>query len=234
MRRLLRTLASVTLLAALAAAAPPAGARTGIAPAHGFAPGQLVVKFAAERDGRLLRLPAGTGVLRTAQALRANPRVRYAEPNYIATASDLDTGSPYVVPDDPGSLAGGAEAAGAPGSWANKQWNFLPPEGESTPRLPVSPGGIDAPAAWRNLVTAGRPGAEGVVVAVLDTGVAYRNQGGKFVRSPDFIASQFVKGYDFVDEDRLPLDENGHGTHVAGTIGEKTDNAVGLTGLAYR
>jgi serine protease len=32
----------------------------------------------------------------------------------------------------------------------------------------------------------------------------------------------------------MPLDENGHGTHVAGTIGEKTDNSVGLTGLAYR
>jgi serine protease len=69
---------------------------------------------------------------------------------------------------------------------------------------------------------------------VLDTGIAYRDQGTRFVRSPDFASGQFVKGYDFIDDDRVPLDENGHGTHVAGTIGEKTDNAVAVTGLAYR
>jgi serine protease len=69
---------------------------------------------------------------------------------------------------------------------------------------------------------------------VLDTGIAYRNKGKRFRRSPDFASGQFARGYDFVDGDRVPLDENGHGTHVAGTIGEKTDNGIGLTGLAYR
>jgi serine protease len=73
-----------------------------------------------------------------------------------------------------------------------------------------------------------------VTVAVLDTGIAYRDLGSSFVRSPDFASGQFAKGYDFIDDDRVPLDENGHGTHVAGTIAEKTDNAVALTGLAYR
>ncbi len=115
-----------------------------------------------------------------------------------------------------------------------KQWNFLPSEGEATPLLPTSLGGIDAPGAWDNLTAAGRPGAEGITVAVLDTGIAYRALGSRFRRSPDFSSGQFVKGYDFVDDDKLPLDENGHGTHVAGTIAEKTNNGIGLTGLAYR
>ncbi len=111
----------------------------------------------------------------------------------------------------------------------------LPPrEGSATTRLPLSPGGIDAVGAWRNLEEAGRPGARGVTVAVLDTGIAYRNLGARFLRSPDFAPGQFAKGYDFIDDDRLPLDENGHGTHVAGTIAEKTDNSIGVTGLAYR
>ena len=72
-----------------------------------------------------------------------------------------------------------------------------------------------------------------MTVAVLDTGVAYRSHG-DYLRSPDFSARQFARGFDFVDRDPLPLDENGHGTHVAGTIGERTGNGIGLTGLAYR
>jgi len=135
-----------------------------------------------------------------------------------------------VLPDDPGPLS---TPPGPPGAWTSLQWNFLPWEGTATPELPVSPGGIDAVGAWRHLAEAGRGGARGVVVAVLDTGIAYRNYGRRFLRSPDFSADQFVPGYDFVGHDRLPLDENGHGTHVAGTIAEKTNNGIGLTGLAF-
>jgi serine protease len=234
MRRLLPILAPVALLAALLAGAAPADAATAVSPAHGFAPRQVVVKFDGEDSGRTLALPAGIGVQRTASALRRNPRVTYAEPNYVATTSEALPGSNFVLPNDPGTLDGASEAAASAGDWAFKQWNFLPSEGDATSRLPISPGGIDAIDAWRNLEEAGRPGAEGVTVAVLDTGIAYRDLGSSFVRSPDFAAGQFVKGYDFIDDDRLPLDENGHGTHVAGTIGEKTDNAIAVTGLAYR
>jgi serine protease len=246
MRRPLPILATVALLAALAAGAAAgaagAGAAAGagtagagaISPARGFEPRQLVVKFDGQRRGRAVALPAGAGVRRAAAALRSNPRVAYAEPNYVATASAADPGFGFVLPDDPGTLGGDAEASTSVGDWALKQWNFLPWEGNATARLPVSPGGIDAVGAWRNLEEVGRPGAEGVTVAVLDTGIAFRNLGARFARSPDFAPGQFAKGYDFVDGDRLPLDENGHGTHIAGTIGEKTDNAVGVTGLAYR
>jgi serine protease len=71
-----------------------------------------------------------------------------------------------------------------------------------------------------------------VVVAVLDTGVAYSDRG-RFARSPDLRGTRFERGHDYVDHDRFPHDLNGHGTHVASTIGETVDNGVGVTGLAY-
>jgi serine protease len=213
--------AAAALLAATIAAAP-AGAATDLSPAREFAPRQVVVKREGERRARTIELRPGVGVRRAVAALRRRPGIAYAAPNYIATAS--------VLPNDPGPLG----AAAPPGGWASLQWNFLPWQGESTAAVPVSPGGIDAIGAWQHLAEAGQGGARGTVVAVLDTGVAYRNLGRRFRRSPDFSTDQFVAGHDFVGRDRFPLDENGHGTHVAATIGEKTDNGIGLVGLAFR
>ncbi len=232
MRRLLRILLPLAALASTVLAAAPAQGAVALAPNRGFVPRQLLVKFKGERVGRALSLPAGTGVQSAAEALRRNPRVVYAEPDYVATASAASA-APFD-PDDPGTLGGASEAATELGNWAYKQWNFLSPEGAPTLQLPTSPGGIDAIDAWRNLIEAGRPGAAGVIVAVLDSGIAYRSFGSRFAASPDFGRTQFAVGHDFIGRDRFPLDENGHGTHVAGTIGESTDNGVGLTGLAYR
>jgi serine protease len=107
-----------------------------------------------------------------------------------------------------------------PGGVTPVQWNF------------AGPYGVGAPAAWGNLIAAGAPGGAGVTVAVLDTGVAYADAP-PFRRSPDLSATEFVPGYDFVDGDPFPFDLNGHGTHVASTIAEETNNGLGLTGLAY-
>jgi serine protease len=222
-------IAAATLLAALVLAPAPSRAAVGVSAAHGFVPHRLVVKLAGAERAQTIALPRQASVGETAAALRSNPNVAYAVPDYIATASAGE--DEPTVPNDPGPLSG---PPGPPGGWVTKQWNFLPWEGLPTPLVPVSPGGIDAVGAWENLEAAGHPGAAGVTVAVLDTGIAYRSMGRRFRRSPDFAAGQFVKGHDFVDGDRLPLDENGHGTHVAGTIAEKTNNGIGLTGLAYR
>lgn len=64
----------------------------------------------------------------------------------------------------------------------------------------------------------------GVTVAVIDTGI-----------SPvkDLTAARFVKGYDFVNDNVNALDDNGHGTHVAGTIAQATNNDYGVAGIAY-
>ena len=228
-RRLLT--AAATPLAALALIPAPARSATGVAPARGFVPGELVVKLAGAEAPRTVALPPRVGVREAVANLRASPRVAYAVPNFLATASVTTPEPPGPIPNDPGPISG---PPGPPGGWVTKQWNFLPWEGTPTPLLPISPGGIDAVGAWQNLEAVGRPGAVGVTVAVLDTGIAYRAKGARFRRSPDFTSSQFVPGYDFVDEDSLPLDENGHGTHIAGTIAEKTNNGIGLAGLAFR
>jgi serine protease len=128
------------------------------------------------------------------------------------------------MPDDPGS-------SGQPGGWVNDQWNFMPGTG------------VDAPRAWSNLIAKGKPGALGVRIAILDTGLAYANRG-RYRRSPDISRFRLARGRDFcphaggggdpcAGEDAHPDDPNGHGTHVASTIGEATANAIGVTGLAY-
>ena len=222
------TAVAVALLAGLLIAAPASGA-TALGPAHGFVPHQLIVKFEGERHGRAVKLSPGTGVREAVASLRRSPGVAYAAPNHIAIAS-VTAAEQIRIPNDPGPLTSPL----TPGGWVTKQWNFLPWEGPGTPELPASPGGIDAPAAWEHLAALKRPGAKGITVAVLDTGVAYRSEGKRFKASPDFTPGQFAKGHDFVDDDALPLDENGHGTHVAGTIAEKTNNGIGLAGIAYR
>lgn len=175
----------------------------------------------AEAQTRVLTLRRGASLAAALRRLRAARGVAWAVPDYIAhiageapaeshTAGETPT---EFIPDDRGT-------GKAPGDWRELQWNF------------VGPFGVGAPAAWENLIRDGHPGGQGVTVAVLDTGVAYATRGG-FVRSPDFARWQFVRGYDFIARDPFPYDRNGHGTFVAATIAEETDNGYGLTGLAY-
>jgi serine protease len=229
---MIRPLPTLACLALLAAAMPaPAAAATAIGPARAFVPDQVVLKLDGQRHGRAIELPPGVRVGDAVAKLRDRPDVAYAAPNYIATASAIKAPLTPWIANDPGPLS---IPPGPTGGWVSLQWNLLPWEGPGTASLPVSPGGIDAVGAWRNLIAVERRGAAGVTVAVLDTGVAYRSWGNRFRRSPDFSPGQFTDGYDFVDDDSLPLDQNGHGTHIAGTIAEKTNNGIGLVGLAYR
>lgn len=73
---------------------------------------------------------------------------------------------------------------------------------------------------------------KGVIVAVLDSGVAYENYG-QYRQAPDLASTHFVPGYDFLEEDAHPNDESGHGTHVAGVIAQSTNNGIGTAGVAF-
>ncbi len=156
---------------------------------------------------RLVRIPRGVSLASALRRLRSRRGVVWAVPDYVAHAAGA------WIPNDPGT-------GGVAGDWQQLQWNF------------DGPFGVNAPEAWANVAADGGAGGKGVIVAVLDTGVAYANRG-PFRRSPDFGPYEFVQGYDFVARNPFPNDRNGHGTFVAGTIAEATNNGRGLTGLAY-
>jgi serine protease len=214
--------------------------RIGTSGAH-FVAGRVIVKF---RDGMstAARVRAMSAVSRTAAvserpsyanfdvvgidpgedpeamaaALRQRPDVEYAQPAYRLR--------PAFVPNDP--------------YYKQLQWN-----------MPL----IDLERAWDIQPAAG----SNITVAVLDTGVSYanvtanahayafRNDQGvlypalgdltlNFVLAPELApGTRFVAPYDFIWNDAVPLDLDGHGTHVSGTIGQLTNNGQGVAGVAF-
>lgn len=78
---------------------------------------------------------------------------------------------------------------------------------------------IQAPAAWDLTV-----GSSSVIIAVVDTGVNSSH--------PD-LAGRLVPGYDFVNSDNDPQDDNGHGTAVAGVAAAASNNALGVAGVSW-
>ncbi len=98
------------------------------------------------------------------------------------------------------------------------------------------PGYISAPQAW--VTTTGDPSGNAPVVAVLDSGIDYNH--------PDLAQNVWsnvngtggcppgTHGYNAITGSCDPLDDNGHGTHVAGTVGAVGNNGFGVTGIAWQ
>jgi serine protease len=201
-RRLAPAVAPLAAAALLLVPAPGARAAEAV-------PGEIVVGYASGRH-EVVRTRDPTAAI---ARFKRRPGVAYAVRNFVAKVSQAQATPPNGLPNDPGRGT-------TPGGWQEVQWNFL------------GGFGVDAPAAWAHAAAAGHPGGRGVTIAVLDTGVAYKNSG-RFMESPDLVGTRFARGYDFVRRKPSPLDRNGHGTHVASTIAEATNNGISLTGLAF-
>jgi subtilisin family serine protease len=177
--------------------------------------GAVDVKQLETVDGLyVIALPPAMSVASAAQLARQLEGVAYAEPNYIVTTQ--------TVPNDPrfGEL-----------------WNL-----HNTGQAGGTPGAdIHAPEAW-DLTT----GSSTVVVALLDTGIDYnhqdlaanmfRNEADCNTNGIDDDGNGFIDdcyGIDTANHDSNPLDDNGHGTHTAGTIGAVGNNGVGVVGVNW-
>lgn len=103
-----------------------------------------------------------------------------------------------------------------------EQWN-----------LRGAPGSINVEPVWQKTT------GFSAVVAIVDSGVAYENYtdrvtGVTYMRAPDLAGVTFSRGWDFVNDDAHANDDYGHGTHIAGTIAQRTGNGIGAAGIAPR
>jgi subtilisin family serine protease len=151
-------------------------------------------------------------------------------------ALDQDPNVVYAEPDAP------VHATSADARFA-EQWSLRNTGQRILGQTGIADADIDAPEAW----SLGASGT-GVTVAVVDTGVALTHPdlagqiatnpgetgGGRETNGIDDDHDGYVddwRGWDFVAGDNVPADENGHGTHVSGTIAAAQD-AVGVSGVA--
>ena len=171
------------------------------------------LQYFAAIDVHRCRIASPADARTTAERYAADPAVEYAEPNYIYQAS--------AVPNDPRFAD----------LWAMQNTNDAD---------------IDAVEAWDT-----QKGSRDVVVAIIDTGVDYnhedlrdnmwRNPGetgnGKETNGVDDDGNGFIDdvvGWDFAANDNDPMDDNAHGSHVAGTIAATGNNQRGVVGVNWQ
>jgi len=168
----------------------------------------------------IITIPAGRTVEEAVADFKNVPEVEFAQPDYRYHML-------ATIPND-------AEFS--------KQWGLDNTGQTVNGTTGIPDADIDAPEAW-DITT----GSSSVVVAVIDSGVAYNH--------PDLSANIWanadetdgngidndgngfkddVRGWDFVDNDNDPMDFNGHGSHVAGIIGAVGNNSKGVAGIAWK
>ena len=209
---MLRTpLLLAALSATVLASAPAAGAAT-------YAPGEVIVRYRDGTSGVVQRqVERVTGTDTELAGLAGAAQLEIEDGDSVRETVDELQRDPNVAYARPNYVARASGFEPNDPGFA-RQWNLS------------GLFGVNMPDAWDLASSRGAPGGAGAVVAVLDTGVAYERWG-RYRRAPDL--RRFARGYDFVDFDRHANDQNGHGTHVAGTIAQTTNNGIGAAGVAY-
>ena len=183
-------------------------------------PGEIIVKFKPWVSKNLivnLHSRHGTSEFYTSH-LAGFKRLKIREDKMVSEMVELFKKDPYVEYAEPNYIA---YAFWVPNdTYYRYQWHL-----DSS-----NYGGINMEEAWD--LTKGDPS---VIVAVIDTGVAYEDYTQatlSYYKAPDLATTNFVAGYDFVNNDSHPNDDNGHGTHVTGTIAQSSNNGIGTAGVA--
>jgi len=154
-------------------------------------------------DWYRVKLPSGADALKFSESLKKSKGIEDASPDYICKA--------LMVPNDP---------------YYEYQWNLRK--------------FIKLEEAW-DIAGGGSPD---IIIGILDTGCSFEEYpvpdnekdnviGNSYHIYDDYNKSSFVEGYDFVNEDEHPNDDNGHGTIVSGVIIEATNNGRGVAGIAF-
>jgi hypothetical protein len=192
----------------------------GVAAAAQIVPGAKIEKeFELVPGLQLIRLPATVDVMEAVRLYSQHPSVLYAQPNFLHHTMQ----EAHLTPND---------------TSYNQMWAL-----NNTGQTGGTPDAdIDAPEAW-DLST----GSGSVVVFVIDTGVDYNH--------PDLIDNLWtnpgetpgngidddgngyiddIYGIDTANNDSDPMDGNGHGTHVSGTIGARGNNGLGVVGVNWQ
>ncbi|MEN3332566.1 MAG: thermitase [Blastocatellia bacterium] len=184
------------------------------------APGAQVERLGGRaRDINLIRLNGRLSVEQAIAQAQADPRVEYAEPNYIYETS--------LTPDDP---------------HFRDEWGLM--NTFSSLSSSATPADIGATRAW-DITT----GSDDLVVAVIDTGidVSHEDLAANIWTNPREIAGNGVDddgdnliddvhGWNFRDDSKevfVDAGEDLHATHVAGTIGAVGYNGIGVAGVAW-
>lgn len=182
-----------------------AAPRTGVA-----IRGHSIVPSPAAPDWVHVRIPPSERVASALASYRSDPAVESVQPNYLYRARGLPNDSQV------GQL------------WALRNTGQAVVSSSYSPNAGTAGDDMNVEKAWDHVTD-----CSSVVVAVLDSGVNYSHE--------DLADNMWAggagsprHGADFIDNDDDPMDENGHGTHVAGIIGASGNNATGISGVCWK